>query len=49
MMNGRWGSMVDVIGLALMLQGCAEISTQRMINANDHVGLAITTPSRRRN
>lgn len=24
----------------LVLQGCAETSTQRMINANDHAGLA---------
>lgn len=28
------------VGLVLLLQGCAETSTQRMIDANDHVGLA---------
>ena len=29
-----------VLGFVLALQGCAETSPQRMINANDHVGLA---------
>jgi hypothetical protein len=28
------------VGLLLVLQGCAETSVQRMINANDHSGLA---------
>jgi hypothetical protein len=32
--------MVFAIGLVLVLQGCAETSTRRMINANDHNGLA---------
>jgi len=40
MLNGRWASMFFAVGLVLTLQGCAETSTQRMINANDHVGLA---------
>lgn len=29
-----------VLGFVLTLQGCAETAPQRMINANDHVGLA---------
>lgn len=33
-------SMVSAVGLVLVLQGCADTSTQRMINANDHNGLA---------
>ncbi len=40
MLNGRWVAMLCAVGLLLVLQGCAETSTQRMINANDHVGLA---------
>ena len=32
--------MVFAIGVVLALQGCAETSTQRMINADDHNGLA---------
>lgn len=40
MLNGRWVSMVSAVGLLLVLYGCAETSTQRMINANDHNGLA---------
>lgn len=40
MLTGRWISMFFAVGLLLVLQGCAETSTQRMINANDHVGLA---------
>ena len=40
MSNGRWVSMVVAAGLVFVLNGCAETSAQRMINANDHVGLA---------
>ncbi len=40
MVNGRWASTIGVIGLVLVLQACAETSPQRMINANDHNGLA---------
>ncbi len=40
MLNGRWASMIFAIGLLLVLQGCVEASVQRMINANDHNGLA---------
>jgi hypothetical protein len=29
-----------LVGVGLMLQGCAETSPQRMIDANDHVALA---------
>lgn len=36
----RWIPALMVLGLVFALQGCAETSTQRMINANDHVGLA---------
>ena len=28
------------LGLVMLMQGCAETSTQRMISANDHNGLA---------
>ena len=38
MMNSQWSAMLFAVGL--VLQGCAETSTQRMINANDHAGLA---------
>lgn len=40
MLNRRWVSMLFAVGLALVLEGCAETSAQRMINASDHVGLA---------
>lgn len=40
MLNGRWAPMCYAVGLLLMLYGCAETSTQRMINANDHNALA---------
>ncbi|WP_447601345.1 hypothetical protein [Nitrospira sp. Nam80] len=40
MFNERWVSMLSTIGLVLLLYGCAENSTQRMISANDHNGLA---------
>jgi outer membrane protein assembly factor BamD (BamD/ComL family) len=40
MLSTRLVSMVLAVGLVLVLQGCAETSTQRMINANDHNGLA---------
>jgi len=40
MLSARLVSVVFAVGLVLMLQGCAETSTQRMINANDHNGLA---------
>lgn len=40
MSNGRWVVMLCVLGGVMMLQGCAETSTQRMINANDHNSLA---------
>ena len=40
MIKMRWIRAVMVMGLVLVLQGCAETSTQRMINANDHGGLA---------
>jgi hypothetical protein len=33
--------MFFAVWLFLVLQGCAETSVQRMINANDHHGLAI--------
>lgn len=36
----RWIPACMVVGLVVVLQGCAETSTQTMINANDHVGLA---------
>ena len=39
-MNGRWVAMLSAVGLLLVLQGCAETSTQGMMNANDHNGLA---------
>jgi len=40
MVNPRRRSMFFTMGLVLVLQGCAETSAQRMINANDHNGLA---------
>lgn len=40
MLSARWTSVVTAFGLALVLHGCAETSTQRMINADDHNGLA---------
>lgn len=40
MLHDRWVSMVVAAGLVFVLNGCAETSAQRMINANDHVGLA---------
>lgn len=41
MLNSRWASIVFTIGLLLVLPGCAETSVQRMINQNDHIGLAV--------
>lgn len=32
--------MLSTVGLLSVLYGCAETSTERMINANDHNGLA---------
>jgi hypothetical protein len=40
MFNGRQVSVLITVALVLVLQGCAETSTQRMINENDHNGLA---------
>lgn len=40
MLRARLVSMLFAVGLVLILQGCAETSAQRMINANDHNGLA---------
>ncbi len=43
MLNVRWVAALMVLGLLVGMQGCAEMSgssPQRMINANDHVGLA---------
>lgn len=40
MLRARLVSMLFAVGLVLVLQGCAETSTQRMINAHDHNGLA---------
>ena len=40
LLSGRWVARLGAVGLVLMLQGCAETSMQRMINANDHNGLA---------
>lgn len=40
MLRARLVSRVFAVGLVLVLHGCAETSTQRMINANDHNGLA---------
>ncbi|MDP3090962.1 MAG: hypothetical protein Q8N04_09805 [Nitrospira sp.] len=40
MLRARWVFTVFAVGLVLVLHGCAETSTQRMINANDHNGLA---------
>ena len=40
MLDGRMVSILFALGLVLVLQGCAETSAQRMINANDHNGLA---------
>lgn len=40
MLHGRWVFIVVAAGLVVVLNGCAETSAQRMINANDHVGLA---------
>ena len=40
MLNGQWLSMFFAVGLVMMLQGCAKTAVQRMINANDHNGLA---------
>lgn len=40
MMRSRWVSMLFGIAMVMVLQGCAETSAQRMINASDHVGLA---------
>lgn len=40
MRQHQWIGIVLGIGFAVLLQACAESSTQRMINANDHVGLA---------
>lgn len=40
MLRARLVSMVFTVGLVLVLHGCSETSTQRMIHANDHNGLA---------
>lgn len=40
MMRVKLVSILCTVGLFLALIGCAETSTQRMINANDHAGLA---------
>lgn len=40
MLNSRWISMLFAIGLLLVLQGCVETAIQRMMNTNDHNGLA---------
>lgn len=40
MLNSRWVAMVSAVGLMVALYGCAETSMQRMMNANDHNGLA---------
>ncbi len=40
MLNGRWAFMAVMVGLVVLLNGCAETSAQRMINTNDHAGLA---------
>ncbi len=40
MLKRGWAVIVSMACLAVSLSGCAETSTQRMINANDHVGLA---------
>lgn len=43
MLNVKMVSILMMVGLVLMIQGCAEMSAtspQRMINQNDHVGLA---------
>lgn len=40
MLNSRWVAMVSAVGLMVVLYGCAETSTQRMMNTNDHNGLA---------
>ena len=40
MLRARLVSRVFAVGLVLVLHGCAETSTQRMSNANDHNGLA---------
>ena len=40
-MGERKGRLVLAgLGLVMLMQGCAETSTQRMISANDHNGLA---------
>lgn len=39
-LNGRWIGMLSVVGLLLVLYGCADVQLQRMIDANDHNGLA---------
>jgi len=38
--NGKWAFLLVGAGLILILQGCMETSRQRMIDANDHNGLA---------
>lgn len=38
MLTMRWIRAFMVMGLVLVLQGCAETSTQRMINASDQWG-----------
>lgn len=40
MLNGRGVLLISTVGLLLVLYGCAETSTQRMIQAKDHNGLA---------
>lgn len=40
MRQRKWVLMFLGLGLAMLLQGCVETSTQRMISANDHNGLA---------
>lgn len=41
MRRERWILTLAGMSLVVLLQGCAETSTQRMINANDHNGLAM--------
>lgn len=40
MRHVRSVSVLVALGLVLVVQGCAGMSPQRLINANDHVGLA---------
>lgn len=40
MLKMKWIRVFMVVGLVLLLHGFGETSTQRMIHANDHNGLA---------